>query len=79
MSADEKAAARALLAETLDAGGYGAKAQLVRINGFGTDWGADDLDAIAAIGPEAILLPKVGDAADIEALAMRLDARPRDR
>jgi (3S)-malyl-CoA thioesterase len=35
----------------------------------------DDLDTIAAIGPEAILLPKVNDAADIEALAKRLDAR----
>jgi (3S)-malyl-CoA thioesterase len=76
VSAEEKPAARALLAETLDAGGYGGKAQLVRINGFETDWGADDLDAIAAIGPEAILLPKVSDAADIEALARRLDARP---
>jgi (3S)-malyl-CoA thioesterase len=49
----------------------------VRINGFDTAWGADDLDAIAAIGPEAILLPKVNDADDIEALARRLDARPR--
>ena len=29
VSADEKQAARALLAEMLDAGGYGAKAQLV--------------------------------------------------
>jgi (3S)-malyl-CoA thioesterase len=65
------------LAETLAGGGYGAKAQIVRINGFDTAWGADDLDTIAAIGPEAILLPKVNDAADIEALARRLDARPR--
>jgi (3S)-malyl-CoA thioesterase len=49
VSAEEKPAARALLAETLAGGGYGAKAQIVRINGFDTAWGAEDLDTIAAI------------------------------
>jgi (3S)-malyl-CoA thioesterase len=39
VSAEEKPAARALLAETLAAGGYGAKAQIVRINGFDTGLG----------------------------------------
>ncbi|WP_375550597.1 HpcH/HpaI aldolase/citrate lyase family protein [Rhodophyticola porphyridii] len=72
---DEKAAARTLLAETLAAAGYDPRAQIVRINGFDTDWGAQDLDTIAAISPQAILLPKVNSAADIEALVTRLDAR----
>ena len=72
---DEKAVARTLLAETLAAAGYDPRAQIVRINGFDTDWGAQDLDTIAAISPQAILLPKVNSAADIEALATRLDAR----
>ncbi len=76
VSADEKPTARALLAQTLAGGGYGAKAQIVRINGFDSAWGDDDLDTIASIGPEAILLPKVNDATDIEDLAKRLDARP---
>jgi (3S)-malyl-CoA thioesterase len=49
VSAEEKPAARALLAETLAAGGYGAKARIVRINAFDTAWGAEDLDTIAAI------------------------------
>jgi (3S)-malyl-CoA thioesterase len=31
----------------------------VRINALSTEWGADDLDVIAAARPEAILLPKV--------------------
>ncbi len=75
VAADEKPAARTVLAETLAAGGYGARAGLVRINGFDTAWGADDLDVIAAAGPEAILLPKVGSAAMVEDLARRLDAR----
>lgn len=73
---DEKASARTLLADTLSAGGYGPRAQIVRINGFDTAWGAEDLDVIAAAKPQAILLPKVNRAADIGALADRLDARP---
>ncbi|MEM1066828.1 MAG: CoA ester lyase, partial [Pseudomonadota bacterium] len=73
---DEKPAARALLAETLAGGGYGARAGLVRINGFDTAWGSDDLDVIAEARPEAILMPKVGSAAAVEQLARRLDARP---
>jgi (3S)-malyl-CoA thioesterase len=76
VSAEEKPAARRSLAETL------ARAAMARRPGSSgstasTRPGAsDDLDTIAAIGPEAILLPKVNDAADIEALAKRLDARP---
>lgn len=73
---EEKPAARDLLAQTLTHGGYGGRAQIVRINGFDTPWGEDDLTTIAAVGPEAILLPKVNSAADIRNLAARLDAVP---
>lgn len=76
VAVDEKANARTLLAETLAAGGFGTRAQIVRINGFDTDWGADDLATIAAAKPQAVLLPKVNGPADIEALATRLDAHP---
>lgn len=66
---EEKPAGRALLAETLAKGGYGARASLVRINDLGTDWARDDISAVAACSPDAILLPKVNGASDIEALA----------
>jgi (3S)-malyl-CoA thioesterase len=79
VAADEKANARELLATRLAEGGYGGRAQIVRINGMDTVWGAADLAALAAIGPQAILLPKVASAADIEALAARLDAIPAAR
>lgn len=75
VAVDEKASARQVLAAALDQGGYGARAGIVRINGFDTEWGADDLDAVSEIKPEAILLPKVNSASDIAALAKRLDAR----
>ncbi|MGY6534220.1 MAG: HpcH/HpaI aldolase/citrate lyase family protein [Pararhodobacter sp.] len=70
----EKASARALLAQTLASTDYGPRARIVRINGFDTEWAEPDLEVIAQARPEAILLPKVGSAADIEALARRLDA-----
>jgi len=73
---EEKANARTLLKETLIEGRFGARAQIVRINGFDTAWGADDLATLAAAKPQAVLLPKVNSAADIEALANLLDANP---
>lgn len=71
---DEKANARKLLMETLVAGGYGARFQLVRINGFDSPWGVEDFEAAAAIGPQAILLPKVNSAEDVAKAAAKLDA-----
>ncbi len=72
---DEKARARELLAQTLQSHDYGTRAKLVRINALSTEWGASDLDVIADARPEAILLPKVDNAEQIEALARLLDAR----
>lgn len=72
---DEKPAARALLAQTLAGGGYGPRALIARINALDTPWGAEDVAALAAARPSAILLPKVNSAADVEALARLLDAR----
>lgn len=72
---DEKAGARRLLADTLMTRDYGPRARLLRVNAADTPWGGSDLDVLALTRPEAILLPKVNSAADIEALARRLDAR----
>lgn len=76
VAVDAKAGARDTLAAALQAGGYGQRFQIVRLNGMDTEWGAADLKAIAAIGPQAVLLPKVGSAAEIEAVAAQLDAVP---
>ncbi len=73
---DAKPGARALLADALADTDYGSRATLVRINDLSTGWGADDIAAIAPARPDAILLPKVTGAADIAALAARLDAQP---
>ncbi|MFW8635790.1 HpcH/HpaI aldolase/citrate lyase family protein [Cribrihabitans pelagius] len=69
VSPDEKANARATLAEALAAGGYGARMRIVRINGLDTEWGRADAEAAAQMACDAILLPKVSSPADLDALA----------
>ena len=71
---DEKPAARALLAQVLTDWNFGKRACIVRINGFDTDWGFDDaraMDEAIARGAkiDAILIPKVNRAADLDAVA----------
>lgn len=70
---DSKAAAREALAAAL-AGDYGRRARLVRVNAADTPWGEDDLAAAARMNLDAILLPKVGSAGDVEAAARVLDS-----
>jgi citrate lyase subunit beta/citryl-CoA lyase len=62
---DAKPMARAQIAATLKAGGFGARELIVRINGLDTPWGKDDLAAAAKAGPDAILLPKVESRAQV--------------
>ncbi len=71
---DEKPAARALLARVLMDRDFGNRARIVRINGFDTEWGradAEAMDVAIARGAriDAILIPKVNRAADLDAVA----------
>ncbi|WP_298282300.1 CoA ester lyase [Novosphingobium sp.] len=70
---EAKADARtALVAEGL-AGGFGHRRLIARINALATPWGHDDLMALASAPVEAVLAPKVDDAADIAALSAAMD------
>ena len=66
---DAKVAARATLAAALAEGGYGNRARIVRINGLDTVWGKEDAMAVAQMDADAVLLPKVNNALDVQALA----------
>jgi len=66
---DEKATARALLAETLRNTDYGPRKCIVRVNGADTEWGAEDLSTFIDVAPDAILLPKVEQPASVAAVA----------
>ncbi|MDH3202541.1 MAG: CoA ester lyase [Myxococcales bacterium] len=59
---EAKVTARTQVIQTVEAGGYGKREILIRTNGLNTPWGYDDLAAVAAIGADAILLPKVESA-----------------
>jgi citrate lyase subunit beta / citryl-CoA lyase len=62
---EAKAAARVQVCAAVAAGGYGGREVVIRINGLETPWGKADLEAAAAAGPDAVLVPKVGSGADI--------------
>ncbi len=73
---DEKEKARATLAMMLDAG-FGRRFRIVRINGLDTAWGAADAAAFASHAhADAILVPKVSDPADLEAVARIAPGKP---
>lgn len=65
---DAKDTARKQIAEALEAGGYGRRELIVRVNGLDTPWGRDDVQALAASGADALLLPKVESAAMVAEL-----------
>lgn len=64
---NEKVPARDLLAETLPTADYGARLRIVRVNGLDTTWGREDV--LSVVDADAVLLPKVNSAADVDAIA----------
>jgi citrate lyase subunit beta/citryl-CoA lyase len=69
-----KAEARRLVLAAVAAGGFGRREVVIRVNGGGTPWGAEDLAAAARSGADAVLLPKVESADELLAAAGALRA-----
>lgn len=67
-----KASARTALVAEAQAGGFGHRRLLARINAL-ADGGEDDLAVLAAAPLDAVLAPKVDDAADVAALSAAMD------
>lgn len=67
---EEKANARALVAEILRKTDFGPRARIVRINALDTQWGRDDCLAFHGVPLDAILIPKVSRPAHVEAVAV---------
>ncbi|MEM1036218.1 MAG: CoA ester lyase [Pseudomonadota bacterium] len=65
---EAKVEARETVCAAVKAGGYGNREIIIRINGFDTEWGLDDIAAAVEAGPDAILAPKVIDGGDIDRL-----------
>jgi citrate lyase subunit beta/citryl-CoA lyase len=69
---EAKAQARELIVKSMQNGGFGDREVLVRINGLDTRWWVDDLAVIAAAKPDAVLVPKVSNPAQLQDLAARI-------
>jgi len=71
---DAKPAARQRVCQQVAERVYGSREVVVRVNAPGTPWYADDLAAVAAVGPDAVLVPKVSDPQTVHAIDRDLRA-----
>ncbi|MBN8808292.1 MAG: CoA ester lyase [Sphingomonas sp.] len=56
--------------------GFGTRETVIRANAIDTPWGDDDLAAIAASRADAVLVPKVRNAADVARYRAALGGKP---
>ncbi len=75
---DAKDLARRQAVDAVRAGGFGNRVVTIRCNGLDTPWGADDIAAIAAAMPDAIVLPKIADTEDLARYKRALAASGAD-
>lgn len=71
---DAKAEARERVCAAVTSGEYGKRELTIRVNGLDTQWHADDVKAVAAAGPSAVVVPKINSAADVAAVERALEA-----
>lgn len=69
-----KAHARDLVCAATRAGAYPGREVVIRVNGFDTPWGDDDVRAACAAGADAILVPKIISADDALDAHARMNA-----
>jgi citrate lyase subunit beta/citryl-CoA lyase len=69
---EAKVAARAAALQLIDAGGFGRREMIVRINACDSPWAKDDLAALAEAKAPSILVPKVSSPEDLHAVFQAL-------
>jgi citrate lyase subunit beta/citryl-CoA lyase len=70
---DAKEQSRINIVEAVKAGGYGKREVIVRVNDLDSEWGHDDIKAVANIGADAILFPNIESKEDVLAAQQLLD------
>ena len=70
---DAKGAARELACTAAASGAYGMRELTIRVNGLGSPWIEDDLSAVCAAGPDAIVVPKVSTADEVRSLVSAME------
>lgn len=73
---EAKAEAREAALQALAEGGFGPREVAIRANGIDTQWGADDLAAIATSKADAVLVPKVDNPGDVDRYQAALIGAP---
>ncbi len=71
---DAKDLARSQVCAAVASKAYGRREMLIRVNGLGSTWFAEDLKAAVAARPDGIVLPKASRAADIAEVRAALSA-----
>jgi len=69
-----KETARRNVVAAIQQGGFGHRELVVRVNGLDTQWGMDDVRAVANIGAHAILFPRIENKQDVQAALAALDS-----
>ncbi|MGM4920747.1 aldolase/citrate lyase family protein [Tardiphaga sp. 813_E8_N1_3] len=69
---DAKGTAREAIAQTLNAGGFGKREVIIRINALDSPWWIDDVTMAGKAKPDGILVPKISSVEDLSAVADRL-------
>ena len=69
---ENKDAARAVICDWLREVDFGRQERVVRPNPLDTPWGLDDLRVTMEVPPDAYLIPKIGELAEVEAIDAEL-------
>lgn len=73
---EAKETARDNIVAAVKGGGYGKREIVIRTNGLGTPWVDGDMAAAVSAAPDAIQVPKVSSAADVETLTAMVAKAP---
>lgn len=73
---EAKDLARQLVCDAVRDRRFGKREVVIRVNGIDTPWGRQDMDAACAAGPDAILVPKVDDTAQVRAAEAAMARAP---
>ena len=71
---DAKELARQQVIDAVRGGGYGQRELVIRINAMDTQWGRADLEAAATSGADAVCIPKVETAEQVQSVARIMEA-----
>lgn len=69
---DAKELARSQVCDAVKAKGFGKREIIIRVNGLATPWGEADLAAAADARPDAILVPKISSARELNVIEAKL-------